>query len=38
MSYENHFSKYGKDFQEKIFQSLLKDPQWATQMDEVMTH
>ena len=38
MSYENHFSKYGKDFQEKIFQSLLKDPQWATQMVEVMTH
>ena len=38
MSYENHFSKYGKDFQEKIFQSLLRDHQWATQMVEVMTH
>jgi len=38
MSYENHFSKYGKDFQEKIFQSLMSDHQWATQMVEVMTH
>jgi len=37
-NYENHFSKYGKDFQEKIFQSLMTDPQWATQMIEVMTH
>jgi len=38
MSYENHFSKYGKDFQEKIFQSLMTDHQWAIQMVEVMTH
>jgi replicative DNA helicase len=38
MNYENHFSKYGKDFQEKIFQSLMTDQQWATQMVEVMTH
>ena len=38
MSYEKHFSKYGKDFQEKIFQSLMTDRQWATQMVEVMTH
>jgi len=38
MSYENHFSTYGKDFQEKIFQSLMTDTRWATQMVEVMTH
>ena len=36
MSYENHFSKYGKDFQEKIFQALLTDHQWSAQMIEVM--
>ena len=38
MTYESHFSKYGKDFQEKIFQSLMTDHRWATQMAEVMTH
>lgn len=32
----NHFSKYGKDFQEKVFQSLMTDHQWAAQMVEVM--
>lgn len=32
----NYFSKYGKDFQEKIFQALLSDHQWAGQMVEVM--
>jgi len=32
----NYFSKYGKDFQEKIFQALLTDHQWAAQMIEVM--
>ena len=32
-----YFSKYGKDFQEKIFQSLLLDTTWAAQMIEVMT-
>jgi replicative DNA helicase len=32
----NYFSKYGKDFQEKIFQALLTDHQWAAQMVEVM--
>ena len=40
MNMENigHFSKYGRTFQEKIFQSLLADHQWAAQMVEVMTH
>lgn len=33
----NYFSHYGKDFQEKIFQSLLTDSRWAAQMIEVMT-
>jgi replicative DNA helicase len=30
------FSKYGKPFQEKIFQSLMNDKDWAGQMVEVM--
>jgi replicative DNA helicase len=30
------FSKYGKPFQEKIFQSLMNDKEWAGQMVEVM--
>ena len=30
------FSKFGKQFQEKIFQGLLGDSQWAAQMVEVM--
>ena len=34
----NHFSKYGRAFQEKIFQALLMDHQWSAQMAEVMTH
>ena len=34
---ESYFSKYGKDFQEKIFQALLSDHTWASQMMEVMT-
>ncbi len=34
----NHFSKYGRAFQEKIFQALLLDHQWSSQMAEVMTH
>ena len=33
---EKSFSKFGKQFQEKIFQSMLSDPQWASQMIEVM--
>ena len=32
-----YFSKYGKDFQERVFQSLLTDHVWAAQMMEVMT-
>ena len=38
MSNENYFSKYGKDFQEKIFQALLTDHQWAAQMFEIMKY
>ena len=30
------FSHYGKSFQEKIFQGLLLDREWAAQMYEVM--
>ncbi len=33
----SYFSKYGKDFQERVFQSLLTDHVWAAQMMEVMT-
>jgi hypothetical protein len=38
MSNENYFSKYGKDFQEKIFQALLTDHQWSAQMFEIMKY
>ena len=37
MSGSAHFSQYGKSFQEKIFQGLLTDRSWATQMTEIMT-
>ena len=30
------FAQYNKPFQEKIFQGLLSDHQWAAQMVEVM--
>ncbi len=33
---EHHFGRYGKAFQEKIFQSLTTDREWAAQMVEVM--
>jgi len=33
---EAHFSKYGKSFQEKIFQCFMSDREWAAQMVEVM--
>jgi len=33
---EAHFRQYGKTFQEKIFQGLITDKQWAQQMVEVM--
>ena len=36
VSVEAFFSKYGKSFQEKIFQGLLGDSAWAAQMVEVM--
>ena len=32
----SHFSQYGKAFQEKIFQGLITDQDWAKQMAEVM--
>ena len=34
---EKNFSKYGKPFQEKVFQSMLTDKDWSAQMVEVMT-
>ena len=37
-SSNSYFSKYGRTFQEKIFQALLTDHQWASQMVEIMTH
>lgn len=33
---EAHFSRYGKTFQEKIFQCFLTDREWAAQMVEIM--
>ena len=36
MSHQN-FSKFGKAFQEKVFQSMLTDVQWSSQMIEVMS-
>lgn len=36
MSLEKNFSKFGKAFQEKTFQGMLTDPQWAGQMIEVV--
>ena len=30
------FSKFGKQFQEKIFQAMLGDSVWSSQMVEVM--
>ena len=38
MENPNYFSKYGKDFQEKIFQALLKDHNWSAQMIEIMQY
>lgn len=37
MQEESYFSKYGKTFQEKIFQAFIADTNWAAQMVEVMT-
>jgi replicative DNA helicase len=36
MSIEKNFSKFGKQFQEKVFQSMLSDQSWAAQMIEVV--
>jgi len=36
MSYEKNFSKFGKAFQEKVFQSMLTDTTWSAQMIEVV--
>ena len=33
---EAYFSRYGKTFQEKIFQCFLNDRDWAAQMVEIM--
>jgi hypothetical protein len=35
--HDPHFKQYGKQFQEKIFQGLLTDRSWATQMIEIMS-
>ena len=37
MSQEKNFSKFGKAFQEKVFQSMLTDVHWSAQMIEVMS-
>ena len=37
VEHEALFKQYGKQFQEKIFQSLLTDRTWSAQMAEVMT-
>lgn len=34
--HEAHFGKYGKSFQEKIFQCFMTDREWAAQMVEIM--
>jgi len=36
MSSNINFSKFGKPFQEKVFQSMLTDSLWAGQMIEVV--
>lgn len=36
MSLEKNFSKFGKPFQEKVFQSMLSDQPWSAQMIEVV--
>ena len=35
--HDPYFKQYGKQFQEKIFQGLLTDRTWATQMIEIMS-
>ena len=36
MSHEKNFSKFGKPFQEKVFQSMITDTVWSAQMVEVV--
>ena len=36
MSLERNFSKFGKPFQEKVFQGMLPDTAWSAQMIEVV--
>ena len=36
MSVEKNFSKFGKPFQEKVFQGMLTDSIWSAQMVEVV--
>ena len=36
MSQNKNFSKFGKPFQEKVFQSMLTDVTWTAQMIEVV--
>ena len=36
MSRERNFAKFGKPFQEKVFQSMLTDTVWSAQMIEVV--
>jgi len=37
MSQDRNFSKFGKPFQEKVFQSMLTDINWSAQMIEVVS-
>ena len=37
MNQNAYFKKYGKAYQEKIFQAFITDKNWAAQMCEVMT-
>ena len=36
MNKERNFSKFGKPFQEKVFQGMLTDTTWSAQMIEVV--
>ena len=36
MNKERNFSKFGKPFQEKVFQGMLTDTAWSAQMIEVV--
>ena len=36
LKYQSNFSKYGRSFQEKIFQAFITDEKWASQMIELV--